>query len=102
MHTMLKLLAILAIALFPGTAALSQEQAGAQADVEEETEQQEPQEQQEPEPGAEQEEDGAADDADPEFDESVLDDQTYEGEDDGFIPSEEVPVDEPIPFPTDI
>lgn len=99
MHTMLKLLAILAMALFLGRAALPQEQAGAQADVEEEPEQQEPQE---PEPGTEQEEDGAADDADPEFDESVLDDQTYEGEDDGFIPSEEVPVDEPIPFPTDI
>jgi hypothetical protein len=33
---------------------------------------------------------------------SVLDDQTYEGENDDFIPSEEIPVDEPIPFPSDI
>ena len=32
----------------------------------------------------------------------VLDDQTFEGEDDDFIPSEEIPVDQPIPFPTDI
>ncbi len=35
-------------------------------------------------------------------DDSVLDDQTYGGEDDDFIPSEEIPVDEPIPYPTDI
>lgn len=33
---------------------------------------------------------------------SVLDDQTFEGEEDDFIPTEEIPVDEPIPFPTDI
>lgn len=33
---------------------------------------------------------------------SVLDDQTYSGEDDDFIPSQEIPVDEPIPFPSDI
>lgn len=33
---------------------------------------------------------------------SVLDDQTFEGEDDDFTPSEEVPVDQPIPYPTDI
>jgi hypothetical protein len=33
---------------------------------------------------------------------SVLDDQTFEGEDDDFIPTEQIPVDEPIPFPTDI
>jgi hypothetical protein len=96
MHTMLKLLAILAISLFLGTAALSQDQTGAQAQTED---RQEPQEQ---DPGAEEQEDGEADDGEPAFDESVLDDQTYEGEDDEFIPSEEVPVDEPIPFPTDI
>ena len=34
--------------------------------------------------------------------ESVLDDQTFEGEDEDFIPTEEIPVDTPIPFPTDI
>lgn len=33
---------------------------------------------------------------------SVLDDQTFEGEDDDFIPTEQIPVDEPIPFPSDI
>lgn len=33
---------------------------------------------------------------------SVLDDQTFEGEDDDFTPSEEIPVDQPIPFPVDI
>ena len=38
---------------------------------------------------------GNADDAD-------LDDQTYEEDDDDFIPTEEIPADEPIPFPTNI
>lgn len=33
---------------------------------------------------------------------SVIDDQTFEGEDDDFTPSEEIPVDQPIPFPVDI
>jgi|TARA_B110000263_G_scaffold208357_1_gene190012 hypothetical protein len=31
-----------------------------------------------------------------------IDDQTYEEADDDFIPSEEIPADEPIPFPTNI
>ena len=31
-----------------------------------------------------------------------LDDQTYEEDDDDFIPTEEVPADEPIPFPSNI
>lgn len=31
-----------------------------------------------------------------------LDEQTYEEDDDDFIPSEEIPVDQSIPFPTDI
>ena len=31
-----------------------------------------------------------------------LDDQTYGEEDDDFVPSEEIPADEPIPFPTNI
>ncbi|HWM28075.1 MAG TPA: hypothetical protein VNQ14_06430 [Woeseiaceae bacterium] len=35
-------------------------------------------------------------------DDSDLDQQTYEGDDDVFVPSEEIPVDEPIPFPSDI
>ncbi|HET6628275.1 MAG TPA: hypothetical protein VFG91_00710 [Woeseiaceae bacterium] len=33
---------------------------------------------------------------------TVIDDQTFEGEDDDFIPSEEIPIDQAIPFPTDI
>jgi|TARA_B110000438_G_scaffold114235_1_gene111966 hypothetical protein len=31
-----------------------------------------------------------------------IDDQSYEEADDDFIPSEEIPADEPIPFPTSI
>lgn len=36
------------------------------------------------------------------FEISDLDEQTYEEEDDDFVPTEEIPADEPIPFPTDI
>jgi len=35
-------------------------------------------------------------------DDADLDDPTYESDDDVFVPSEEIPVDEPIPFPSDI
>lgn len=47
---------------------------------------------------------GTADEStlDPELDDSDLDDQTYESDDDIFVPSEEIPADEPIPFPSDI
>ncbi len=83
------------MALLVGSAAVSQEQADAEADAQAEAEEQQS-------PGAEGQEDAEVDDGEPAFDESVLDDQTYEGDDDVFIPSEEVPVDEPIPFPTDI
>jgi hypothetical protein len=31
-----------------------------------------------------------------------LDQQTYEKDDDDFVPTEEIPVDQSIPFPTDI
>lgn len=31
-----------------------------------------------------------------------LDEQTYEQDDDDFIPTEEIPADEPIPFPSNI
>ena len=96
MNTMLKFLAILPMALLLGTTASSQDRADAPPAAGE----QEQQEQQEQQPGAEDE--GSADDGEPVFDDSVLDDQTYEGDDDVFIPSEEVPVDEPIPFPSDI
>ncbi len=39
---------------------------------------------------------------DPEFDNEALDEQTYEEDDDDFVPSEEIPADEPIPFPSNI
>jgi len=49
---------------------------------------------------------GAEPGIDPAFDPDVydpeLDDQTYEGDDDIFVPTEEIPADEPIPFPSDI
>jgi hypothetical protein len=31
-----------------------------------------------------------------------LDEQTYEEDEDDFVPTEEIPADEPIPFPTNI
>jgi hypothetical protein len=52
----------------------------------------------EPEEAAEEEQSGEAD----EIDDSDLDEQTYEEDEDDFIPSEEIPVDQPIPFPSNI
>ncbi len=37
-----------------------------------------------------------------EIDDSDLDEQTYEEDDDDFVPSEEIPADEPIAFPSNI
>lgn len=37
-----------------------------------------------------------------EFDDADLDEQTYEDDDDDFVPTEEIPIDVPIPFPTNI
>ncbi len=37
-----------------------------------------------------------------EVDDSDLDLQTYEEDDDVFVPTEEIPADEPIPFPSNI
>ena len=37
-----------------------------------------------------------------EVDDSDLDEQTYEEDDDDFVPTEEIPADEPIPFPSNI
>jgi len=37
-----------------------------------------------------------------EVDDADLDLQTYEEDDDDFVPTEEIPADEPIPFPTNI
>jgi hypothetical protein len=60
-----------------------------------------------PEDSAEQDSDGEAPSVDesavdPDLDDSDLDDPTYESDDDIFVPSEEIPADEPIPFPSDI
>lgn len=41
-------------------------------------------------------------DEDEEVDDSDLDEQTYEEDEDDFIPSEEIPADQPIPFPSNI
>ena len=40
--------------------------------------------------------------AEEEIDDSDLDEQTYEEDDDDFVPTEEIPADEPIPFPSNI
>lgn len=37
-----------------------------------------------------------------EVDDSDLDEQTYEEDEDDFVPTEEIPADEPIPFPSNI
>ena len=37
-----------------------------------------------------------------EIDDADLDEQTYEEDENDFVPSEEIPVDEPIPFPSNI
>ena len=36
------------------------------------------------------------------LDDADLDEQTYEEDDDDFVPTEEIRADEPVPFPTDI
>ena len=43
--------------------------------------------------------DGVLDEA---FEDESLDEQTYEEDEDDFIPTEEIPADEPIPFPSNI
>ena len=37
-----------------------------------------------------------------EIDDSDLDERTYDEDDDDFVPTEEIPADEPIPFPSNI
>lgn len=39
---------------------------------------------------------------DADFEDTALDEQSYEEDDDDFVPSEEIPADEPIPFPSNI
>lgn len=48
---------------------------------------------------AEDVDDGVLDEA---FADESLDEQTYEEDEDDFVPSEEIPADEPIPFPSNI
>ncbi|MGH8221748.1 MAG: hypothetical protein ACREQZ_02130 [Woeseiaceae bacterium] len=43
--------------------------------------------------------DGATEDT---ADDADLDEQTYEDDDDDFVPTEEIPADEAIPFPSNI
>jgi hypothetical protein len=43
-----------------------------------------------------------AEDEGDDADDSDLDEQTYEEDDDDFVPTEEIPADEPIPFPSNI
>ena len=37
-----------------------------------------------------------------EINDADLDDQTYQTDDDDFVPTEEIPADKPIPFPSNI
>jgi len=86
---MSKSLITLLLALFLSGPAWPQEDASGSEAVEPETAAAEPS--------------GAADDiVDPDFDDADLDEQTYEEDDDDFVPSEEIPADEPIPFPSNI
>lgn len=43
--------------------------------------------------------DGVLDEA---FEDESLDEQTYDEDEDDFVPTEEIPADEPIPFPSNI
>jgi hypothetical protein len=38
----------------------------------------------------------------PQIDDTGLDEQGYEEDEDDFVPSEEIPADQPIPFPSNI
>jgi hypothetical protein len=51
---------------------------------------------------AEQVEDETGSEDEEELEDADLDDQSYEEDDDDFVPTEEIRADEPIPFPTDI
>lgn len=48
------------------------------------------------------EDEAGPDTGEEEPDDSDLDEQTYEEDDDDFVPTEEIPADEPIPFPSNI
>jgi len=55
-----------------------------------------------PELAPEEESDTAGESDEEETDDSDLDDQSYEEDEDDFVPTEEIPADEPIPFPSNI
>lgn len=55
-----------------------------------------------PELGSEEESDPAGEADEEEVEDADLDDQSYEEDDDDFVPTEEIPADEPIPFPSNI
>ena len=46
--------------------------------------------------------DSNASEADEALEDSDLDSQAYEEDEDDFVPTEEIPADEPIPFPSNI
>ena len=55
-----------------------------------------------PELAPDEESDGAGEADEEEVEDSDLDEQSYEEDDDDFVPTEEIPADEPIPFPSNI
>ena len=79
--------------------AMSQEQAAPQVPTDTTVEQADSEEAPAGDP-ADQED--AADEEESLEDDADLDVQTYEENDDIFVPTEEIPSDEPIPFPSDI
>ncbi len=83
------LIAILLVFFLAGPAWAQEESAAPEAETEA------------PEAETEAPEAAEADDEE-EVDDSDLDEQTYEEDDDDFIPTEEIPADEPIPFPSNI
>jgi hypothetical protein len=99
----------LVAALLGGTPAGAQQPAAEPPAAEPQPEERAEQPSQQAEPAAADTPEGEKSDSEadeagtPDVDEkTVLDDQTFEGEDDEFIPTEEIPVSEPIPFPVDI
>ena len=86
------LITILLTTILAGGAWPQESETGSEADTEE---------------AAEAAADEAADDSREDTDETEVDDsdldlQTYEEDEDDFVPTEEIPADQAIPFPTDI
>jgi adenine-specific DNA methylase len=55
-----------------------------------------------PELAPDEESDVAGEADEEQIEDSDLDDQSYDEDDDDFVPTEEIPADEPIPFPSNI